>query len=52
MRPLTEHSSFIISFQLWFDEYLTWNKSDFEGTEKFFVKATNLWLPDIEPLNA
>ncbi|KAG8288990.1 hypothetical protein J6590_007745 [Homalodisca vitripennis] len=34
-------------FMQWKDELLTWNSSDYEGLEEFYVDASNIWVPDI-----
>ena len=35
------------SLQVWYDDFLWWNISDYGGVEHFVVKADTVWLPDI-----
>ena len=36
-----------VLFKVWTDEFLTWNPSEFNGTEEMFLPADSVWLPDI-----
>ncbi|XP_072037969.1 neuronal acetylcholine receptor subunit alpha-9-like isoform X2 [Amphiura filiformis] len=33
--------------QVWKDEYLTWNKMQYDGKDKIVVPSEMIWLPDI-----
>lgn len=34
-------------FQVWENEFLTWNQSDFCGIDMLTVPATRVWNPDL-----
>ncbi|XP_030638860.1 5-hydroxytryptamine receptor 3A [Chanos chanos] len=33
--------------QQWFDEFLVWNTSDFDGVKQVSIPTANVWVPDI-----
>lgn len=45
---LTVHSWFMM---LWYDEFLTWNSSDYGGIKELVLENYNIWTPNLSLLN-
>ncbi len=37
--------------QIWTDDYLTWNVSDYDGLENIILPTTAVWKPDVVIIN-
>ena len=37
--------------QVWKDDYLRWNPSDYDGITEITIPAEQVWLPDVAILN-
>ena len=51
--PATQHDEWIACAycQIWLDERLAWNESEFKNITDIRVDAENVWVPDIVLLN-
>ena len=38
---------FTLSFQRWYDEYLTWNATEFDDVKTIRIPANQIWTPDL-----
>ena len=38
-------------FQMWQDEFLSWNPSEWNGIQELVVPPSEVWLPDIAVIN-
>lgn len=47
----TEKPTFYCSFQAWINEFLQWNKTDYNGVRVVHFRPDEIWYPDITLLN-
>ena len=33
--------------QQWYDEYLTWNETDYPGIKYLVLPSSKVWIPDV-----
>ncbi|XP_051959968.1 neuronal acetylcholine receptor subunit alpha-9-like [Xyrauchen texanus] len=48
---MTQHNQIFTTYlwirQVWFDAYLTWNKTDYDGLDTIRIPSSYVWRPDI-----